>query len=150
MRRIIIFLSYVSKVFSLIIFLTLKIIKLDHRSSAYQPWNFLIYTSLSLLVISLLTVITWHILTYKKYRNFSTSLQKTLTVLPYISLIYAVCLYNYFTSIENIDEINDQSMAIKSYLITILITLGSIYRTIFWFLLILIAYVSKYKREIKN
>jgi len=127
---------------------------LDNRSAIYQPWDFLVYSSLSLFIISIFVVFIWHVLTYKKYRNFSTPLQKTLTALPYISLIYSLCLYNYFNTIENISEkilfnflfyladIDDKSIAIRSYLITILITLSSIYRTIFWFLMIIISYVK--------
>lgn len=42
------------------------------------------------------------------------------------------------------DNNDDQNISIRSYLMTVLITLGSIYKTIIWFLIIIVAYVSFY------
>jgi hypothetical protein len=86
--------------------------------------------------ISLIVSIAWHYNTYKLHRSQSTTLQKALSSLIYIKLILCVLIAYYIRVAE--DDTGANSL-IKVYLDTIITTLSSIFKTIFWFLAIMIS-----------
>jgi len=67
---------------------------------------FLKFCSLAGFFITLQITFMWHYNTFKKYRRHSNALQKTLSALPYITILYSLCLYNYFKTLENMGRIS--------------------------------------------
>jgi hypothetical protein len=87
-------------------------------------------------VISVLFVVIWHYATYKIYSSYITPLQKILTALPYLKAILAILMVFYIQQ-GSFDPKNKSMVSV--YLDTIIATLNSIFKTILWFLIIIVA-----------
>lgn len=85
------------------------------------------------------TVIWWHCITFKIYSQETTSLQKFLTVLPYLKFLSSLMLIQFIS--VSMDKISSENILTKIYLDTVLVMINSIYRTLFLFYLIIISYV---------
>ncbi len=70
--------------------------------------------------------------------NHTTALQKVLTALPYLKLILSLLIIYYVKEARDETFDNTHSL-IKVYLDTIITTFESIFKTIFWFMFIMIS-----------
>jgi hypothetical protein len=95
------------------------------------------YLSLTNVVLIGLASIIWHFNTFQLHRSNLASLQKILSVLPYLKFFISLFILWYVTASKE-DNKEDDSL-IKVYLETIITTIESIFKTIFWFLFILIS-----------
>ena len=76
---------------------------------------------------------------YKIYINHITSLQKVLTSLPLVKFILGLLIY-YYVDISRDEETEEgKDTLMKVYLDTIITTLMSIFKTVLWFLIIMLA-----------
>ena len=100
--------------------------------------TYLWYVSLFNLILGLLIASFWHLNTfYKNYLN-TQAIQKILSVLPYLKCLLGVLIL-YYVYIAKDDYTQNTESLIKVYLETIITTLESIFKTVFWFLFIMIS-----------
>jgi hypothetical protein len=92
-----------------------------------------------ILVVSFLTIAAWHIAVYRIYINQVTTLQKVLTILPFLKFMLSLLIF-YYVSITDESDYNKVSL-MKVYLDTVITTLLSIFKTIMWFLIIILSWV---------
>lgn len=75
---------------------------IDNKTISNEPWVFYRYSSIIGFFWCLMVIVIWHIWTFKKYKDFSTPLQKTLSALPYIATVYSLCIFDYYKTLESI------------------------------------------------
>jgi len=73
---------------------------------------------------------------YKLYTDYTSILQKTITILPYLKFILSL-LALYYVKIF----LTEEKSLMRIYLLTIIQTLDSVFKTFFWFILFIISQV---------
>jgi hypothetical protein len=132
--------NYFLKIKCIVIFI------LDDLVNKMFPYNYLYWTSLFVLIISFATIGLWHIAVYRIYLNDVTTLQKVFTVLPFLKFLLSLMLFYYISlSVDGINLLNKDdyktNTLIKVYLDTVITMLLSIFKTILWFMVIILAWV---------
>lgn len=120
-------------------FIELRINYIYDNTKQLMPVDYLTQMSNLAFFISSVTFIIWHIrLIY--YRKHIMAIQKVLTILPYAKLLisYLLILYLDQSLIYN-DKFTLETDFTIIYLDTAITTLNSIYKTVLWFLIILIS-----------
>jgi hypothetical protein len=103
------------------------------------PSGYLNYVGTLTMIISCLTTVIWYLLINRIYSNQIKGLHKIITSLPYIKSFLSILIF-YYIEISNEDEKTKDNL-MNVYLDTLSTTLMSIFKTIMWFILILIASV---------
>ncbi len=94
------------------------------------------FLSISLGIVIFFTTIYWHI-SMKFYSNQISHLQKVLSSLPYIKLFLSPMIV-YYIKYANKSDTDASALLVSVYLDTIISALWAIYKTVFWFLAILV------------
>ena len=94
--------------------------------------------SITLSIVTILIAVYWHFSVFKRYRSYVTNLQKVLSVLPYIKAFISP-LIAYYVKYSNSTNFDPPSLLVIIYVDTVINALWAIYKTIFWFLAILVS-----------
>ncbi len=92
------------------------------------------------MILGSVIVIIWYICVSRIYSQNVSGVQKIFTPLPYIKFILCLLLFYYIESAGN-DESYSKDGLMRIYLDTIATTIMSIYKTIMWFIIVMIASV---------
>jgi hypothetical protein len=93
-------------------------------------------SSIIMAIMSISLTIWWHYTVFRKFKTHSQSLQKVLSILPYLKSVMSILLIFYLKQ-NDIEQMNKS--LISQYFDTLITTMNLIFRTIFWFLCIMTA-----------
>jgi hypothetical protein len=102
-------------------------------------YNYLYVTTMIVLVVSFICLLVWNIYSLIIMRNKVTLLQRVLVLLPYVKFSMS-CLVIYFIKKIGVKHTYSYEATFdKIYYETIISTISAIYKTLYWFILILLA-----------
>jgi hypothetical protein len=98
--------------------------------------------SISIAGLLLITVVLWHFST-RRYDQYIGSLQKIFTIYMYLKLLLCLLVVYYVKlSLENATIDNPGDTILKIYVQTVVATIQSVLKTILWFIILIIAFVT--------
>jgi hypothetical protein len=118
-------------------YLYIIICNIDTNSNKIYPENYLFISSVTFGIVVVIITLYWHI-SLKYHRNQVSSLQKILSALPYIKLFLSPMII-YYIKCANQTSHDPTALLVVVYMDTIISALWAIYKTVFWFLAVLVS-----------